>query len=108
MFGIGFVFVFGISVSICFFSRADARSRRKQVSKQKWFLGHVLDCMQRRSNGSCLVIALLVAARILVADSIMPTDFIKNFRGEMIPRKLILERSAEFSVHIQKLDEELR
>lgn len=52
--------------------------------------------------------ALLVAARILVADSIMPTDFIKNFRGEMIPRKLILERSAEFSVHIQKLDEELR
>ena len=61
MFGIGFVFVFGISVSI-FFSRADARSRRKQVSKQKWFLGHVPDCMQRRSNGSCLVIALRVAA----------------------------------------------
>ena len=61
MFEIGFVFVFGISVSI-FFSRADARSRRKNVSKQKWFLGHVLDCMQRRSNGSCLVIAVRVAA----------------------------------------------
>ena len=29
----------------------------------KWFLGHVLGCMQRRSNGSRLVIALLVAPR---------------------------------------------
>ena len=61
MFGIGSVFVFAISVSI-FFSRADARSRRKQVSKQKWFLGHVLDCMQMRANGNCLVIAVRVAA----------------------------------------------